>query len=123
MLKDRLRGNRIRFTDAERALLARKAKAIGRKALMELETIVSPDTLMRWHRKLVSQKWNYSNRRGPGRPGIMREISQLIVRMAVDNPGWGYTRIQGALANLDHKVGRGTIANVLKANGVEPAPE
>ena len=50
----------------------------------------------------------------------MREISQLIVRMAVDNPGWGYTRIQGALANLDHKVGRGTIANVLKANGVEP---
>jgi transposase InsO family protein len=54
----------------------------------------------------------------------MREISQLIVRMAVDNPGWGYTRIQGALANLDnHKVGRGTIANVLKANGVEPAPE
>jgi transposase InsO family protein len=53
----------------------------------------------------------------------MREISQLIVRMAVDNPRWGYTRIQGALANLDHKVGRGTIANVLKANGVEPAPE
>jgi putative transposase len=53
----------------------------------------------------------------------MREISQLIVRMAVDNPGWGYTRIQGVLANLDRKVGRGTIANVLKANGIEPAPE
>ncbi len=53
----------------------------------------------------------------------MQEISQLIVRMAVDNPGWGYTRIQGALTNLNHKVGRGTIANVLKANGVEPAPE
>ena len=84
---------------------------------------MSPDTLMRWHRKLVAQKWDYSHRRGPGRPGIMREISQLIVRMAVDNPGWGYTRIQGALANLDHKVGRGTIASVLKVNGVEPAPE
>jgi len=123
MLKDRLRGERIRFTDAERALLARKAKAVGRKALMSLDTVVSPDTLMRWHRKLVAQKWNYSRRRGPGRPGIMREISQLIVRMAVDNPGWGYTRIQGALANLDHKVSRGTIANVLKANGVDPAPE
>jgi len=53
----------------------------------------------------------------------MREISQLIVRMAQDNPGWGHTRIQGALANLNHKVGRGTIANVLKANGIEPAPE
>lgn len=123
MLKERLRGKRIRFTDEERALLARKAKAVGRKALLELDTIVSPDTLMRWHRRLVAQKWDFSRRRGPGRPGIMREISQLIVRMAVDNPGWGYTRIQGALENLNHKVGRGTIANALKANGIEPAPE
>ena len=52
----------------------------------------------------------------------MREISALIVRMAQENPSWGYTRIQGALANLRHKVGRGTVANVLKSNGVEPAP-
>ena len=123
LLKERLRGKRIRFTDAERALLARKAKAVGRKALLELDTIVSPDTLMRWHRRLVAQKWDFSKRRGPGRPGIMREISQLIVRMAQDNPSWGYTRIQGALANLSHKVGRGTVANVLKRNGIEPAPE
>jgi putative transposase len=94
MLKERLRGKRIRFTDAERTLLARKAKAVGRKALLELDTIVSPDTLMRWHRRLVAQKWDFSKRRGPGRPGIMREISQLIVRMAQDNPGWGYTRIR-----------------------------
>jgi hypothetical protein len=56
LLKDRLRGRRIRFTDAERALLARKAKAVGRKALFELDTIVSPDTLLRWHRRLVAQK-------------------------------------------------------------------
>ena len=53
----------------------------------------------------------------------MRQISELIVCMAQENRGWGYTRIQGALANLDHKVGRGTIANVLKRNGIEPAPE
>src|SRR5713226_5164145 len=92
LLKERLRGKRIRFTDAERALLARKAKAVGRKALLELDTIVSPDTLLRWHRRLVAQKW-------------------------------GYTRIQGALANLSHKVGRGTVANVLKRNGIEPSPE
>jgi putative transposase len=123
LLKERLRGKRIRFSDAERALLARKAKAVGRKALLKLETIVTPDTLMRWHRRLVAQKWDYSKRRGPGRPGIMREISDLIVRMALDNPRWGYTRIQGALANLRHRVGRGTVANVLKANGIEPAPE
>jgi len=107
LLKQRLRSKRIRFTDAERSLLARKAKAVGRKALLKLDTIVSPNTLLRWHRRLVAEKWSYSQRRGPGRPGVMREIAQLIVRMASDNAGWGYTRIQGALANLGHKVGRG----------------
>ena len=69
---------------------------------------------MRWHRRLVAQKWDYSKRRGPGRPGIMREISDFIVRMALENPKWGYTRIQGALANIRHKVGRSTVTNVLK---------
>src|SRR5215831_19137916 len=123
LLKDRLRGKRIRFTDAERALLARKAKAVGRKALLELETIVSPDTLLRWHRQFVAQKWTFVHRRGPGRPRIMREISELIVRMAQENRGWGYTRIQGALSNLNHRVSRGTVANVLKRNGIEPSPE
>src|ERR1700681_2011677 len=123
LLKDRLRGKRIRFTDAERALLAGKAKVVGRKALLELETIVSPDTLLRWHRRLTAEKWNFVHRRGPGRPGIMQKISALIVRMAQDNPGWGYTRIQGALGNLGHRVGRGTVANVLKRSGIEPSPE
>src|SRR6266849_2553940 len=123
LLKDRLRGKRIRFTDAERVLLARKAKAVGRKALLELETIVSPDTLLRWHRWLIAEKWNFVHRRAPGRPGIMQKISGLIMRMAQDNPGWGYTRIQGALANLGHRVGRGNVANVLKRSGIEPSPE
>jgi putative transposase len=122
LLKDRLRDKRIRFTDAERALLARKAKAVGRKALLELDTIVSPNTLLRWHRRLVAQKWNFVHRRGPGRARIMREIAALIVRMAQENPGWGYSRIQGALSNLSYRVGRGTIANVLKRNGIEPSP-
>ena len=99
LLKGRLHGKRIRFTDADRVLLARKAKAVGRKALLELDTIVSPDTLLRWHRRLVAQKWTFAKRRGAGRPGIMRHISELIVRMAEDNPGWGYTRIQGATAS------------------------
>ena len=91
LLKERLRGRRIRFTDAERVLLARKAKAVGRKALLELDTIVSPDTLLRWHRQLIAQKWNFNHRRQPGRPGVMRQIPDLIVRMVQDNPGWGYT--------------------------------
>jgi hypothetical protein len=93
-------GKRIRFTDAERALLARKAKAVGRKAPLELGTIVSPATLLWWHRHLVAEKWNFAERRSAGRPDIMRHISELIVRMAElivrmaqDNPSWGYTRI------------------------------
>ena len=122
LLKKRLRGKRIRVTDAERTVLGRKAKAVGRKALMKLDTIVCPDTLLRWHRQFVANKWDFTHRRGPGRPRIMREISELIMRMEQDNPRWGYTRIQGALANLSHKVGRGTIANVLKRNGIEPSP-
>ena len=123
MLRERLKGRRLRFSDAERALLARKAKAVGRRALLELGTIVTPDTLLRWHRHLVAAKWNFSDRRRPGRPGVMKAISALIVRMANENRGWGYTRIQGALANLGHRVGRGTVANVLKRNGIEPAPQ
>src|SRR4026208_924131 len=86
LLRERLSGKRIRFTDAERALLVRKAKALGRKTLLGLDTLVSPDTLMRWHRRLVAHKRDFRKRRGPGRPGIMREISQLIVRMAQENP-------------------------------------
>src|SRR5271168_5265351 len=68
VLKERLGGHRIRFTDAERRGLAGKAYALGRKALNELQTLVTPDTLLRWHRQLVASKWNYSQRRGPGRP-------------------------------------------------------
>ena len=96
---------------------------MGRKALLELDTLVSPDTLLRWHRRLIAEKWNFVHRRRPGRPGIMQKISDLIVRMAHDNRSWGYTRIQGALGNLGHRVGRGTVANVLKRSGIEPSPE
>jgi putative transposase len=122
ILKERLGGRRVRFTDAERRRLARKAYALGRKVLDELETMVTPDTLM-WYRNLIAQKWNYSHRRGPGRPRIMSTIVDLIVRMALENRSWGYTRIQGALANLGHEVGRGTIANTLREQGIDPAPE
>jgi hypothetical protein len=123
VLKERLGGRRIRFTDAERRRLARKAYALGRNVLNELETLVTPNALLRWHRQLVALKWNYLRRRGPGRPRIMKTIADLILRMAHENPSWGYTRIRGALANLGHQVGRGTIANILREHGIEPAPE
>ena len=66
LLKARLCGKHIRFTDAERALLAKKAKAVGRKTLLQLDTVVSLDKWMRWHRRLVAVGWNYADRRGPG---------------------------------------------------------
>ena len=123
MLREMMGDRPLRFTDAQRRRLAAKAKRLGRKVLNEVASIVTPDTLLRWHRDLIAQKWNYSQRRAPGRPPVMAEIRTLIVRMARENPTWGYTRIQGALANLGHEVARSTVANVLKEHGIEPAPE
>ena len=122
LLKAKLGGRKIQFTDAERRRLAVRAKAVGRKLLSQLETLVTPDTLLRWHRELVAQKWNFAHRRSPGRPRTQDEIVSLIVRMVEENRSLGYTRILGALGNLGFKVGRGTIANVLRENGIDPAP-
>jgi len=120
ILKERLGGRRLRFTDAERRRLARKAYALGRKALEKLDTLVSPDTLLRWYRELIAWKWNYSDRRGVGRPRTMQAMVDLILRLAQENPSWGYTRIRGALANLGHEVGRGTIARSSKNTASNP---
>ena len=123
ILKSKLKGKRIRFTDDERRRLAVKGKALGRKVLREVASIVAPDTILRWHRKLIAQKWDYSHRRGPGRPRVKDEIAQLTVRLAKANPDWGYSTILGALYNLGHVVARETIRNILKAHGIEPTPE
>ena len=123
ILRARLGERRILFTDAERRELAKKAKAVGRKGLGDLDPSVTPDTLLRWHRELVARKSTFVERRKPGRPRTVDAIIELIVRMATDNPGWGYTRIQGALANLKHMLARGTVRNILKEQGIEPAPE
>lgn len=110
----------MRFTDAQRRRLAEKAKRLG-KVLNDIASIVTPHTLMAWHRKLIATKWNHVEKRGPGRPRMMSEISALIVRMASENGTWGYTRIQGALANLGHKLARGAVANILKEYGIGDA--
>jgi transposase InsO family protein len=83
---------------------------------------VTPDTILRWHRELVAQKWTCGKRR-LGRPGVRREIRGLVLRMASENPGWGYTRMQGALRNLGHRVARTTIAKILKNAGLPPTPD
>ena len=121
-LRARLGKRRLLFTDAERRTLATLAKAIGSRFLADLNPMVSPATLLRWHRELVAEKWTFLERRRPGRPRTHIDIEQLIVRMATDNPGWGYTRIQGGLMYVDIKVGRGTIRRILKDHLIEPAP-
>ncbi len=116
---------RMLLTDDQRRLLAVKGKALGRKTLLELTTIVTPDTILRWHRELVAKKWDHSHKRksAVGRPRIRQVIVDLILRFAQQNPSWGYDRIQGALANLRYHISDTTVANVLKAHGIEPAPD
>ena len=101
LLRRQLGGRRLRFTDDDRRRLAMRAHRLGRAALRTLATVVTLDALLRWHRQLVARKWTYT-RKGTGRRGVVVEIRQLVVRMAEDNPTWGYTRIQGALKNLGH---------------------
>src|SRR5262249_29877545 len=78
-------------------------------------------TLLRWHRQLIARNWTYA--RQPGRRSVLLEIRCLVVRMAEENPTWGYTRIQGALKNVGHRVGRSTIRRILKAAGLPPVPQ
>ncbi len=123
VLREHAGGGRLRFTDAQRLRLAAAAKRVGRGKLFGIEPVVTPDTLLRWYRRLVAKKYDGSSQRRPGRPRTVAEIRDLIVRMARENLGWGYTRIRGALYNLGHEVGRNTIKRVLADHGIEPAPE
>src|SRR4051794_37037718 len=123
VLCEQLGGRRIRFTDDQRRRLAARAKGLGRRALSQVATIVTPDTLLAWHRKLIARKYDGTASRGPGRPRTKDQIESLAVQMAVENRDWGYTRILGALSNLGFNLGRGTVANILKRHGIEPAPE
>jgi putative transposase len=122
LLRRQLGGRRLCLTDDDRRRLAVRAFRVGRRALREIATIVTPDTLLRWHRQLVARKWTYAPSRA-SRRGVLAEIRRLVVRMAEENPTWGYTRIQGALKNVGHRVGRSSIARILKAAGVPPVPE
>jgi transposase InsO family protein len=120
LLRNQLGTKRLRFTDADRRLLAVRAYRVGRDTLREIATIATPDTLLRWHRQLIARKWTYA--RKASRRGVLLAIRQLVGRMAAENPTWGYTRIQGALKNVGDRVGRSTIRRILKAAGLPPVP-
>ena len=93
------------------------------RRLAEIARIVTPDTILRWYRRLVAKKYDGSKTRRPGRPSTKPDIAALVVRMATENPTWGYTRIRGGLKRLGHDMARNTIKAILKDHGIEPAPE
>jgi putative transposase len=123
ILREQLGDRRLRFNDDQRCRLAVRAKGLGRKVLMEIATLVTPATLLAWHRKLIAQKYDGSARRKLGRPVTKKDLAALVVRMAEENHDWGYRRIQGALSDLGHECARSTIADILRRHGIEPAPE
>ena len=122
-LREQIGNRRLRFSDDQRRKLAAKARKVGRKILAQVATIVTPETLLAWHRKLIAKKYDGSAKRTAGRPRTAAEIAALVTRMARENRGWGYRRIQGALANLGHRLAYNTIADILRRHGIEPAPE
>jgi len=123
ILREHLGSRRLRLSEAERCKLAAAAKKVGRRRLFDVGPIVTPDTLLRWYRRLVARKYDGSSVRKPGRPRTAGEIERLVLTMARENLSWGYTRIRGALHNLGHEIGRSTIKRMLDENGIDPAPE
>jgi transposase InsO family protein len=123
VLREQLGSKRLRLNNDQYRRLAAKAKTLGRRILREVATIVTPETLLAWHRKQIAQKYDCSGRRGPGRPRRAGEIEALVVRMTEENRDWGYRRIRGVLSNPGHEFARGTIAELLERDGIDLAPE
>jgi putative transposase len=116
--------DRLRPSDPERATLAEIGKRLGRRALAEVARVAKPDTILRWYRRLIAEKFDGSKHRSyPGRPRISPEVEALILRLAGENRSWGYDRIAGALKSLGHEVSDQTVGNVLRRHGIEPAPK
>src|ERR1017187_6183361 len=114
---------RILLTDNERGILAEKAIVLG-KLMADTVTIVKPETILKWHRRLVAKKFDGSrSRKRHGRPPTKTEIEDLVIRLARDNPAWGYDRIAGAIHNLGHRISDQTVGNILQRNSLGSSPE
>ena len=121
ILRAQIKG-RLLLSDAEKGTLAEIAQRLGRKVLEELAVVANSDTLLAWYRKLIANKCDGSKfRKSWGRPRV--DGYRLVVRMAKENPGWGYDRIVGAMANLGHRLSDQTVGNILHRHGIPPAPK
>ena len=123
VLREHLGPRSLRLTDAQRRRLAVRGHKLGRQVLMQVAGIVTPDTILRWYRRLIAKKYDGSACGRRGRPMTRSEVAALVVRMAVENPQWGYTRIRDALSNLGHTIARTTVKRILRDHGIDPAPE
>jgi putative transposase len=113
--------SRRQLTQADRALLAALSRVLSRQAWRR-SAFVTPATLLRWHRELVARCWTYPHRL-PGRPPTGADVRALVVRLAGENPSWGYRRIQGELLGLGVKLAPSTVWSILKKARIEPAPK
>lgn len=124
VLQRQLGPGRVRFTPADRALLAALLHRLPRDVLKRLHLAVRPDTVLRWHRDLVARRHARRSRpRNPGRPRTVRSIRVLVLRLVRENPGWGYRRVHGELLVLGVKVAASTVWEILREAGIDPAPE
>jgi transposase len=121
ILKTQIKG-RLLLSDSERVTLAEIGHRLGRQALEEVAATAKPNTILGWYRKLIANKFDGSKaRQSHGRPKTNEETENLVVRMAKENPSWGYDRIVGALANLGHKLSDQTVGNILRRHDIPPA--
>jgi transposase InsO family protein len=113
--------SRVRYTRADRAWLAALSRLVPRRRWAEV-FLVTPATILAWHRRLVSRKGDYTTRRRPGRPPTATTIKKLVLRMAAENPTWGHRRVQGELVRLGHRIADSSVLQILHDAGLDPAP-